>query len=1055
MRFRPTKTNTTFLYFLLFSILLNLGCSKDADLLLDSVIDDSEVALEEKNEITTTTETVVVSEEVVVTEQEVSSEEPEEIKIESRITSFSPTHDVHVQSGKVYNQNIIRLDQESRTSYLMFDLSPISTINGIISGATLQFTIDSDNGNGNINVFKANSSDWSENNLTETNIPQIEVQIGSILKEYKLGDTQFIDLDVTALQTENSTLILSHQNGDDLAFASKEHVSKIGPKLVVTYDVTEGTDEIIIPEPENIDEELPQEEPSLNQDPIAIADATPSTGGLPLEVNFTGSNSSDDNSIESYSWDFKDGTTATEANPTHTFSAVGSYEVVLTITDNEGLTNSESVTITVNEDPNEAPTARASASPLTGEAPLDVTFKGSTSTDDVSIVKYEWDFKDGQSGNAADLGHTYTEPGNYVAVLTVTDENGLFDKSSISITVTEPVNETPVAIATVNATSGTAPIALQFTGSNSTDDKAIVKYSWNFKDGSTSDIANPSHTFTTAGNYAVALTVEDAEGLSHTRTIGINITEPQQNQPPVAVVSANHTSGTAPLSVQFLGNSSTDDKAITNYLWDFKTGATSSSATPLYTFNQAGNYIVDLTVSDAEGASSTQSVTINVNEPVVNDTPGFYVATNGNSSNNGQSSSSPWSIEHAINMVNPGDVVFVKAGNYGNKELLFSNNNGNSGAPIKFIGYQNTPGDITSSQGSTFNVGESVNANKMPLLNSSNGTGVAITVYNRHIEFENFQINGYGTAVTTISQATNLVFRNIIVTNIGNQNVDNYDGFGFSVKGNNTLIENCFVQNTTAEAIKLFDSDNSRINYCKVYGTNATNPIDYYYLLTGGTNNTIIENSLADRAPGLRHGGHGFDLKDLAQNNTIRNCTARRTNFELNFSGVKNNVIENCFVYGVSTSPSDWHAGLVIFNGANNNLIKNMLIQDTWSAISWGDDDDGYVGPGGDRDEVSLGYDNTFENITVNNANRILNVGGGTNYDAWARRNTFKNCNFSNFVTVASTYYPTEDIRFENSSFTNGQNLVSEAQGQYAPYSSFDVSWVNCTWTNVSFNPPN
>lgn len=132
-----------------------------------------------------------------------------------------------------------------------------------------------------------------------------------------------------------------------------------------------------------------------------------------------------------------------------------------------------------------------------------------------------------------------------------------------------------------------------------------------------------------------------------------------------------------------------------------------------------------------------------------------------------------------------------------------------------------------------------------------------------------------------------------------------------------------------------------------------------------------------------------------------------------------------------------------------------MYIQDTWTAISWADYDDGYVGPGGDRDQVSMGYDNTFDNITIKNTNRILNVGGGTNFNAWAKRNKFINCDFSDFNSVAVTYYPTEDILFKNCKFKNGNKLVIEAGGQYAPYSRFDVTWQNCTWTNVNFTPPN
>ncbi|VAW13077.1 Cytochrome c551/c552 [hydrothermal vent metagenome] len=1046
MRFYPTKIRLTFLCFVLTSILIVLGCNKDSDLLRDTVIEDSISSVEER-EVNETEE--------AETEEEATSEDSTDDKVESRTTSFPPTNDAHIQRGKGYNQNIIRLEENHRTSYLMFNLSPIDSISGTITGATLQFTINSDGGSGTVNVSKGKSNDWTEKDLSDTTAPEIDIQLGSIVKEYHVGVTEIVELNASDMLPETTTLILDHKDGNDLAFASKEHISKIGPKLVVTYSVPEGSEDIVIQAEEDTTEE------DVNKEPIAVADATPPTGGVPLEVTFTGSNSSDNSKISSYSWDFKDGSNATTANTTHTFTKVGTYEVELTVKDDEGLSNTDTVTITVNEDKNQAPKAIASATPLSGEAPLEVSFKGSDSTDDNTVSSYIWDFKDGVSASEANPKHTFTAAGTYVVELTVKDENGLTDKKTVSITVTEPKNEAPKAVATANPSSGQAPLEVQFIGDKSTDDDKVTGYAWDFKDGATATNANPSHSFTEAGSYEVELTVKDKEGLSHKKTVTITVTAPQvQNEPPVAVVSANPTSGQASLEVQFLGNSSTDDDAITSYFWDFKDGATATNANPSHTFTDAGTYVVELTVKDSEGESNTKSITITVEAPSSNDgggnaPPGYYVTTSGKSSNNGTSEAQAWSLEHAFFTAKAGDIIYVKAGNYGKKELL-SRNPGSSGNPIKFIGYKNTPGDVVSNQGSTFNYGESVNASKMPLLQSSNGQGKAITLHDRFIEIENFQITGYSHGIETISRATNIVLRNIVITKVGNQsNRNSYTGFGFNIEGNSTLLENCFVLNAGAEALKLFDSDNSRVNYCQVFADNPNNPTDYYFLLTGGTNNTKIENSYAERAQYLEHGGHGFDMKDLAENNTFRNCTAKRTNFELNFSGVRYNTIEDCSIYGVDTSPSNWHAVMAIFNGANNNLIKNMYIQDTWTAISWADYDDGYVGPGGDRDQVSMGYDNTFDNITIKNTNRILNVGGGTNFNAWAKRNKFINCDFSDFNSVAVTYYPTEDILFKNCKFKNGNKLVIEAGGQYAPYSRFDVTWQNCTWTNVNFTPPN
>ncbi|MFC4097448.1 PQQ-dependent sugar dehydrogenase [Euzebyella saccharophila] len=81
----------------------------------------------------------------------------------------------------------------------------------------------------------------------------------------------------------------------------------------------------------------------------AIIEADPTAGEAPLEVNFTGSNSLGD--IASYLWDFKDGNTSTEADPTHSFLAEDTYEVELTVTDSGGITATDTITIVVGETP--------------------------------------------------------------------------------------------------------------------------------------------------------------------------------------------------------------------------------------------------------------------------------------------------------------------------------------------------------------------------------------------------------------------------------------------------------------------------------------------------------------------------------------------------------------------------------------------------------------------------------------------------------------------------------------------------------------------------------
>ena len=258
-----------------------------------------------------------------------------------------------------------------------------------------------------------------------------------------------------------------------------------------------------------------------NESPIARISASPTSGDAPLLVNFIGSNSTDDKAVVSYAWDFDDGNTSDVADPTHTFNATGNYTVQLTVSDQEGLTDTTTQVIEVGTS-NQAPIAMLTASPTSGEAPLSVVFTGSLSTDDNGVVSYNWDFGDGNSSTTADPVHIYSAAGSYLAQLTVSDQEGLTDTTSITIDVYGP-NQAPVAVISADPTSGEVPLLVNFSGSQSTDDKAIVGYSWDFGDGNGDTTADPAHTYDTDGSFLVQLTVSDEEGLSDTTSLSIEV----------------------------------------------------------------------------------------------------------------------------------------------------------------------------------------------------------------------------------------------------------------------------------------------------------------------------------------------------------------------------------------------------------------------------------------------------------------------------------------------------------------------------------------------------
>jgi PKD repeat protein len=155
----------------------------------------------------------------------------------------------------------------------------------------------------------------------------------------------------------------------------------------------------------------------------------------PLTITVDGLGSIDpDGSVVSYTWDFGDGNTATGSSASNTYISIGTYTMVLIVTDNQGVTTQDNISVLVSA-PNLAPTASANASATSGNAPLLVSFDASASADnDGSISSYSWNYGDGNSGTGINPSHTYTTAGNYTAVLTVTDNDGATDQWQTAIT---------------------------------------------------------------------------------------------------------------------------------------------------------------------------------------------------------------------------------------------------------------------------------------------------------------------------------------------------------------------------------------------------------------------------------------------------------------------------------------------------------------------------------------------------------------------------------------------------------------------------------------------
>lgn len=171
------------------------------------------------------------------------------------------------------------------------------------------------------------------------------------------------------------------------------------------------------------------------------------------------------------------------------------------------------------------PIARATADRVSGVAPLEVAFSSGGSADpDGTIVDYKWSFGDGSTSIAPNPLYTYYKAGTYIAMLTVTDKDGLTAREHLTIRVSPPEKQSPSAIVSADPTSGIAPLTTRFSGATSFDpDGSIATYAWQFGNGATSSEINPAYTYAVPGLYTASLTVTDSDGLQKTATVNITV----------------------------------------------------------------------------------------------------------------------------------------------------------------------------------------------------------------------------------------------------------------------------------------------------------------------------------------------------------------------------------------------------------------------------------------------------------------------------------------------------------------------------------------------------
>ncbi len=289
--------------------------------------------------------------------------------------------------------------------------------------------------------------------------------------------------------------------------------------------------------------------PPPNQPPEARASATCTD----LECSFNGADSTDaDSDPLTYAWDFADGADpGAGVSPTHTYATGAERTVTLTVTDDHGNSDTDTVVATTTDptgppdpppvDPevDEPPVAHAAATCTD----LDCSFSAAGSTDpENEPLTYAWDFGDGTDpGSGVTTSHNYATGAERTVTLTVTDDHGNSDTDEIATLTSDPViDQPPVA----HATATCAGLGCTFSAADSTDpENGPLSYAWDFGDGSAPGSGvSTSHTYATGAARTVTLTVTDDHSGSDTDTVLATTTTPPAATP-ISLVAAAATNG--------------------------------------------------------------------------------------------------------------------------------------------------------------------------------------------------------------------------------------------------------------------------------------------------------------------------------------------------------------------------------------------------------------------------------------------------------------------------------------------------------------------------------
>jgi len=290
------------------------------------------------------------------------------------------------------------------------------------------------------------------------------------------------------------------------------------------------------------------------------------------EITFTNTSLPRPDSVR---WHFGDGTISTDTLPIHVYANPGTYTVWL-YNYSGNCVDSISRQVTVNTPPAASFTTSDAG---TCQQSLTANFQDASS----DAISWLWNFGDSSTSVVQNPSHTYNGYGAYDVTLTVINSNGCADTITRAayIRLQRPKITVPALPA-----NGCIPFTLTLTPVINSPDQ-IVSFNWDFGDGGTSALQQPTHTYTSDGVYTVKLYFTSSTGCMDSVIFASSV---NAGSKPAAAFSATPTEGCGSTPINFTNLSS----PYTQLLWNFGDGSTSTSINPVKYYQDTGYFNIQL-----------------------------------------------------------------------------------------------------------------------------------------------------------------------------------------------------------------------------------------------------------------------------------------------------------------------------------------------------------------------------------------------------------------------------------------------------------------------------